>query len=159
MCSDQISISHMWHNQQSIVCGHHQLPSEHNMPGRKSYFEKLFSCGGGWRRPQVSIDSETDRDCADWVGKNSPPRPRNISTTRNCRHFWVLQKKPPSGVVMYLSPSWIYNISACQVRQRRPERGIFHRQQLGRAGLKTHSNDSTSSQIIVRTPSIVSTKI
>ena len=32
MCSDLINILHVWHNQQSIVCGHHQLPSEHNMP-------------------------------------------------------------------------------------------------------------------------------
>ena len=127
MSSDLISILHMWHNQQSIVCGHHQLPSEHNMPGRKSYFEKLFSCGGGLRRPQVNIDSETDRDCADWVGKNSPPWPRNIST-RNCRHFWVTCKRSHHGYIWCrdVSVSFLAYTTSVPARYANEGRGIFH---------------------------------
>ena len=120
----------MWYNQQSIVCGHHQLASEHNMPPSticRAGNRILRNCS-----PAAEVYSDhrlalTRRQIEVGIGlerKNSPRRPRNIST-RNCSHFWVVQKKPPSmvtsGVVMYLSPSWIYNICACQVRQRRPE--------------------------------------
>ena len=134
MCFDLISILHIWHNQQSIVCGHHQLPSEHNMPPSticRAGNRILRNCSpaaevdGDHRlaltRRQIEVGIGLERTCHDL--EISQPAIVGISGSHAKQAAMVT-----SGVVMYLSLSWICNICARQVRQRRPERGIFHRQ-------------------------------